>query len=51
MSKQKIQMTPAAAARIQAANAKQTGGQTTKGSFSAKAQKAAANNINKEGEE
>ena len=40
-------MTPAAAARIQAANAKKTGGQVSKGSFPAKAQKAAANNTNK----
>jgi len=47
MSKQKKPMTPAAAARIQAANAKKNNGQTPKGSFPAKAQKAAANNMNK----
>lgn len=43
----KTPMTPAAAARIQAANAKQNEGQTPKGSFPAKAQKAAAKNTNK----
>lgn len=46
MSKQKTPMTPAAAARIQSATAKQTGGQIPKGSFPAKAQKAAAKNVN-----
>ena len=46
MSKQKTPMTPAAAARIQSATAKQTGGQIPKGSFPAKAQKAAAKNAN-----
>lgn len=45
MSK-KTPMTPAAAARIQSATAKQTGGQVPKGSFPAKAQKAAAKNVN-----
>ncbi len=39
-------MTPAAASRIQSANAKVNGGQTTKGSFPAKAQSAAAKNSN-----
>ena len=48
MSKQKTPMTPAAAARIQAANAKKNGGQNPKGSFPAKAQKAAAKNSGKE---
>jgi len=47
MSKQKTPMTPAAAARIQSATAKQTGGQTLKGSFPAKAQSAAAKNSQK----
>jgi hypothetical protein len=46
MSKTKTPMTPAAAARIQAANAKQMGGKIPKGSFPAKAQKAAAQNAN-----
>ncbi len=48
MSKTKTPMTPAAAARIQSATAQQTGGQNPKGSFPAKAQKAAADNSNKE---
>ncbi len=47
MTKTKTPMTPAAAARIQAANAKHNGGKNQKGSFPAKAQKAAANNTNK----
>lgn len=46
MSNKKTPMTPAAAARIQAANAKQNGGTTLKGSFPAKAQAAAAKNVN-----
>lgn len=37
-------MTPKAAARIQGATAKQNGGKVSKGSFAAKAQKAAAKN-------
>ena len=44
----KTPMTPAAAARIQAANSKKNGGQNPKGSFPAKAQKAAAKNSGKE---
>lgn len=48
MSKQKTPMTPAAAARIQAANAKRNDGQNPKGSFPAKAQAAAAKNDNQE---
>ena len=47
MTKTKTKMTTAAAARIQSATAKKTGGQIPKGSFPAKAQKAAANNTNK----
>ncbi len=43
MSK-KTQMTTAAAARIQATGAKTGNGQTTKGSFAARAQSAAAKN-------
>lgn len=43
MSK-KTPMTTAAAARIQAAGAKAGNGQTTKGSFEARAQSAAAKN-------
>ena len=43
MSK-KTPMTTAAAARIQAASAKSGNGQTTKGSFEARAQSAAAKN-------
>ncbi len=46
MSEKKKPMTPAAAARIQSANAKQNGGATTKGSFPAKAQAAADKNTN-----
>lgn len=37
-------MTPPAAARIQSSQAKANGGQTTKGSFAARAQSAAAKN-------
>ncbi|MCB0616839.1 MAG: hypothetical protein KDC75_26155 [Phaeodactylibacter sp.] len=37
-------MTPKAAGRIQSATAKKNGGQVSKGSFAAKAQKAAAKN-------
>ncbi|MCH8497640.1 MAG: hypothetical protein LAT63_04145 [Marinobacter sp.] len=44
MSKAKTPMTPAAAARIQSATAKQNGGKTPKGSFAAKAQSSAARN-------
>ena len=40
----KAPMTPAAAARIQSATAKATGGQVTKGSFPARAQAAAEKN-------
>lgn len=40
----KTQMTTAAAARIQATGAKAGNGQTTKGSFAARAQSAAAKN-------
>jgi hypothetical protein len=47
MSKSKTPMTPAAAARIQSSTAKQTSGQNPKGSFPAKAQKAAALNTSK----
>lgn len=47
MSNQKKPMTSAAAARIQGANAKKNNGQNPKGSFPAKAQKAAALNKNK----
>jgi len=39
-------MTPKAAARIQGTNAKANGGKTSKGSFPARAQAAAANNQN-----
>ncbi len=46
MSK-KVQMTPAAAARIQAANAKSGNGQISKGSFAARAQAAAVKNVGK----
>lgn len=42
MSKHNIPMTPEAAARVQAAQAKQNGGQVAKGSFAARAQRAAA---------
>lgn len=45
MSK-KTSMSTAAAARIQAANAKSGNGQTSKGSFAARAQSAAAKNSN-----
>ncbi len=48
MSKSKKPMTPAAAARIQSATAKQTGEDSQKGSFPSKAQSAAAKNTNKE---
>lgn len=48
MSNIKKPMTPAAAARIQSATAKKTGGKTPKGSFPAKAQKAASKNSEKE---
>jgi hypothetical protein len=44
MSKNKAPMTPEAAARIQANQAKQNGGQVSKDSFAARAQRAAANN-------
>ncbi|ASA57948.1 hypothetical protein Vspart_03618 [Vibrio spartinae] len=44
MSKNKAPMTPEAAARIQANQAKQNGGQIDKDSFAARAQRAAANN-------
>lgn len=42
-------MTPDAAARIQSATAKASGGQVAKGSFAAKAQSAAAHNSGKGG--
>ena len=45
MSKVK-NMTPKAAARVQSAGAVKSGGQTTKGSFAARAQRAAAKNSN-----
>jgi hypothetical protein len=44
MSNSKTPMTPAAAGRIQSANAKQHSGKTEKGSFVARAQKAADKN-------
>lgn len=44
MSKSKTPMTNTAAARIQGAQAKANGGQVAKGSFAARAQRAAANN-------
>ncbi|WP_157203809.1 MULTISPECIES: hypothetical protein [unclassified Marinomonas] len=47
MTKTKTPMTPAAAARIQSANAKQNNGKTPKGSFPAKAQSSAAKNLKK----
>lgn len=47
MSK-KAKMTPAAAARIQSANAKSGNGETSKHSFAARAQKAAAKNVSKD---
>lgn len=42
-------MTKSAAARIQSANAKNNGGQTSKGSFPARAQAAASKNSTKGG--
>jgi hypothetical protein len=42
-------MTPEAAARIQSATARSNGGQVTKGSFSGRAQSAAAHNSGKGG--
>ncbi|WP_187984839.1 hypothetical protein [Vibrio metschnikovii] len=44
MSKNKAPMPPEAAARIQANQAKQNGGQVAKDSFAARAQRAATNN-------
>lgn len=44
MSKDKTLMTPKAAARIQANQAKQNGGQVNKGSFATRAQRAATIN-------
>ncbi|MDR0666071.1 MAG: hypothetical protein LBF71_01530 [Campylobacteraceae bacterium] len=44
----KTKMTQKSASRIQAATAKQNGGKVEKGSFAAKAQKAAAKNTTKE---
>ncbi|HHX8263074.1 TPA: hypothetical protein ACVOYJ_004821 [Vibrio diabolicus] len=44
MPRNKAPMTPEAAARIQANQAKQNGGQVSKDSFAARAQRAAANN-------
>lgn len=44
MSKSKTPMTNTAAARIQGAQAKANGGQVAKGSFAARAQRAAAKN-------
>ncbi|WP_175365414.1 hypothetical protein [Aliivibrio logei] len=44
MTKQKAQMTPEAAARIQGHEAKQNSGQVSKDSFAARAQRAAENN-------
>ncbi|MCR9657484.1 hypothetical protein NB537_22225 [Vibrio parahaemolyticus] len=44
MSKNKAPMTPEAAARIQSHEAKNNGGQVSKDSFAARAQRAAANN-------
>lgn len=44
MSNNKTPMTPEAAARIQSGTAKQNGGQVDKGSFSSRAQSAAATN-------
>ncbi|MFH5880862.1 hypothetical protein [Liberiplasma polymorphum] len=38
----KTKMTPKAAARIQSATAKKSGGKTTKGSFASRAQSAAS---------
>lgn len=45
MTRSKTPMTSAAAARIQSATAKQNGGLTPKGSFAAKAQSIASQNI------
>lgn len=44
MSKSKTPMTNTAAARIQGTQAKSNGGQVAKGSFAARAQRAAAKN-------
>lgn len=44
MAKSKTLMTSRAAARIQSSSAKKSGGQVQKGSFSARAQSAAAKN-------
>lgn len=44
MTRSKTPMSPAAAARIQSATAKQNGGVTPKGSFAAKAQSIASRN-------
>ncbi|GEK12927.1 hypothetical protein [Aliivibrio fischeri] len=44
MTKQKVQMTPEAAARIQGNEAKQNSGKVSKDSFAARAQRAAENN-------
>ncbi len=44
MSNKKTPMTPKAAARIQADEAKKNGGQVSKGSFAARAQSAAEKN-------
>lgn len=46
MTKSKTPITPLAARRIQSAEAKANGGKVAKGSFAAKAQKAAAKNTN-----
>lgn len=50
MSHSKTPMSPAAAARIQSATAKQNGGSTPKGSFAAKAQSVAARNTSSSGQ-
>ncbi|MCL1140878.1 hypothetical protein [Shewanella pneumatophori] len=44
MTKNKTPMTPEAAARIQSGTAKQNGGKVDKGSFGARAQRAAETN-------
>ncbi|MGF1765697.1 hypothetical protein [Aliivibrio kagoshimensis] len=46
MTKSKAPMTPEAAARIKSSNAKSGDGKTSKGSFPARADKAAAKNQN-----
>ena len=46
MTKSKTPMTPAAAARIQSSQAKKNGGQVSKGSFAARAQKTGATGNN-----